>query len=198
MTENKTPIIYQKIGKIMKDLSPITKDKKNVQQGFMYRGIDDIYNSLHSIFAENGVFAVPEVLSKKKEERQTKSGGALFYVDLTIKYTFYAEDGSNISCIVEGEAMDSGDKATNKAMSIGYKYALMQILMIPTVEEKDPDGTTQEALTPKKTLPQLEVNTEAFSKVVEALKSGKFTIQDVKKKYELSTDMELHLTDIKL
>lgn len=36
--------------------------------------------------------------------------------------------------------MDSGDKATNKAMAIAFKYACFQIFCIPTEEMKDPDA----------------------------------------------------------
>ena len=36
--------------------------------------------------------------------------------------------------------MDSGDKATNKAMSIAYKYACFQVFCIPTEEMMDPDA----------------------------------------------------------
>jgi hypothetical protein len=68
----------------------------------------------------------------------------LIYSICTIKYTFYAEDGSSVSATVIGEGMDSGDKATNKAMSIAFKYACFQVFCIPTEEMKDPDADTPE------------------------------------------------------
>jgi hypothetical protein len=43
-----------------------------------------------------------------------------------------------------GEAMDSGDKATNKAMSAAYKYACMQAFSIPTEGDNDADAHTHE------------------------------------------------------
>ena len=45
--------------------------------------------------------------------------------------------------------MDSADKGMNKAMSIALKYALMQMLLIPTKEEKDPDADTPPETRPK-------------------------------------------------
>ena len=36
--------------------------------------------------------------------------------------------------------MDSGDKASNKALSIGLKYAMLQVFCIPTEDDKDPDA----------------------------------------------------------
>lgn len=141
-TESK-PLIFEAITAAMNDIEAIGKNKQNAIQRFYFRGIDDVYNSLHPIFAKNKIFTVPEVLDDKQEIRKTRDGGGtLTYRILKIKYTCYAEDGSNISGIVIGEAMDSGDKSSNKAMSIGHKYFLMQLFAIPTEEIDDPDKDT--------------------------------------------------------
>jgi hypothetical protein len=66
----------------------------------------------------------------------------MFYTRLKIKFTFYADDGSNVESVVIGEAMDTGDKASNKALSIGLKYALLQVFCIPTEDDKDPDAVS--------------------------------------------------------
>ena len=108
-------------------------------------------NTLHPLFAKHKVFAVPEVLEVLlRDERTTNKGNKVLYQVLKVKYTFYAEDGTNIAAIVVGEAMDSGDKVSNKCMSVAYKYACFQILSIPTEETtQDPDDTN-ESLPPKK------------------------------------------------
>lgn len=134
--------IYESITKIMEEVPAIGKDKVNKQQGFKFRGIDDVMNALQPLLAKNKVFIVPEILEQKREERTTSKGGNLIYSICKIKYKFYAEDGSNIEAITIGEGMDSGDKATNKAMAIAMKYALFQVFCIPTEEMKDPDGET--------------------------------------------------------
>ena len=51
--------------------------------------------------------------------------------------------------------MDSGDKASNKAMAIALKYAFFQVFCIPTEEMKDPDAETPEASSPKKQTPAI-------------------------------------------
>jgi len=140
------PLIYQQIIEVMRLVGAIGKDQKNHQQRFSFRGIDDIYNALHGHLSDAGVFTVPEVLEERSEERQTKSGTNLIYRVLKIKFTFYAEDGSNVSATVIGEGMDSGDKASNKAMSIAHKYAFLQVFCIPTEEPKDPDFDTHSVL----------------------------------------------------
>ena len=88
------------------------------------------------------------MIDQKREERQTNRGGNLIYSVCTVRYTFYAKDGSSVQCVVVGEGMDSGDKATNKAMSIAFKYACFQVFCIPTEEMKDPD-TQGHQVTPK-------------------------------------------------
>lgn len=137
--------IYQSITKILEEVPAIGKNKKNTTQGFMFRGIDDVMNTFQPLLAKHKVFMVPQILEQTREERQTSKGGTLIYSICKIKYIFYAEDGSSIEAIVVGEGMDSGDKATNKAMAIAMKYAMFQVFCIPTEEMRDPDGETPPA-----------------------------------------------------
>ena len=140
--------IYQAITDIMSEGYAITKDKRNQKQGYVYRGIDDVMNTFQPLLAKHHVFVVPEVLERERQERATykdgKQSGTLLYSILTMRYTFYAEDGSSVSAVVIGEGMDSGDKASNKAMSVAMKYAMFQVFCIPTEEMRDPDAETPE------------------------------------------------------
>lgn len=139
-----TAMIYKSIIKVMSEINAIGKDRKNQAQGFQYRGIDDIMNELHGTLAKCGVFVVPNVLEETRTTGKTSRGGDMFYTRLKIRFTFYAEDGSNVQSVVIGEAMDTGDKASNKALSVGLKYALLQVFCIPTEDEKDPDAQSPE------------------------------------------------------
>lgn len=134
--------IYESIAAIMQEIPAIGKGKKNKDQGFMYRGIDDVMNALQPLLSKHKVFLVPEVLEQTREERAARSGTKLLFSILRIKYTFYAEDGSSVSTVVIGEGMDTADKASNKAMAVGMKYALFQVFCIPTEEMVDPDSET--------------------------------------------------------
>ena len=134
--------IYQSIAAIMADCPAISKSQKNQQQGFMYRGIDVVMNVLQPLMIKHKVFAVPEVLECSRTERVTGKGGTLIFTALKVKYTFFAEDGSSVSAVVQGEGMDSGDKSSNKAMSVAFKYACFQVFCIPTEEMSDPDAET--------------------------------------------------------
>lgn len=148
--------IYQAITDIMSEGYAITKDKRNAQQGFQYRGIDDVLNTFQPLLAKHHVFVVPEVLDQQRQERTTGKGGSLLYSLLRMRYTFYAEDGSSVSAVVVGEGMDSGDKASNKAMSVAMKYAMFQVFCIPTEEMQDPDAETPEPSKPKAEQPSPE------------------------------------------
>jgi hypothetical protein len=137
--------IHETIAEIMQDIPAISKDKKNTQgQGYNYRGIDDVMNALQPLLAKHKLFVVPEVLEQQREERQNSKGNNLIYSIVRVKYTFYAVDGSNVSAVVIGEAFDSGDKATNKAMSAAFKYAMFQTFCIPTEEMIDSETETHE------------------------------------------------------
>lgn len=140
MAEKKN--IFETINAVMEEIGAVGKNSRNEKQNYMYRGVDDVMNALNPAFIKHKLFMVPEVVSQKREERQTANGKNTIYSVLSVKYTFYAEDGSSIYTIVPGEGMDSGDKASNKAMSSAFKYACFQVFCIPTEEMQDPDAET--------------------------------------------------------
>ena len=139
-------LIYQRIPAIMEDIDAIKKGRSNSQQNYKFRGIDDVYNELHNLLAKHKVFTMPEVLEERSEERSSRSGGALIYRILKMRYSFFTEDGSCVQAVVIGEGMDSGDKASNKAMAVAHKYALLQVFTIPTEESKDPENESPAVL----------------------------------------------------
>lgn len=161
MEEKKKMSIYETIPAVMAEIGAIGKDSWNKQgQGFAYRGIDAVMNALNPAMTKYKMFVIPKTLDQRREERQTSKGGTLIYSICTVEYTFYAEDGSSVSATVIGEGMDSGDKATNKAMSAAFKYACFQTFCIPTEEMKDPDAETPPPSKPAKpTLEAKYVNT---------------------------------------
>lgn len=137
-------LIYVKIANILKETKAITKSEKNQQQGFKFRGIDNVMNELHELFSRNEVFILQEVKEFTTENRPTKSGGTNTFTRATITFRYMTTDGSFVETTNVGEAMDSGDKGMNKAMSIALKYSLLQMFLIPTEEQKDPDAVTPE------------------------------------------------------
>lgn len=134
------PLIYGKLADILAQVTPISKGRRNQEQGYAYRGIDDIYNELHDLFAQARVFVTCSVEHLERFTRTTAKGSILNVTVGRYLVRFTAEDGSAVELLVAGEAQDSGDKATNKAASAALKYALMQTLLIPTADVKDSEA----------------------------------------------------------
>ncbi|ELY2498513.1 ERF family protein [Cronobacter muytjensii] len=134
MTEK---LVYQAISAVAKEMAAtgISKDRTNTQQNFKFRGIDQVYNALAPALVNHGLLILPRITERTVTERTTPKGTVLFYVVVKAEFDFVStKDGSVHTVVTYGEAMDSGDKATNKAMSIAYKYAAFQAFCIPTEE----------------------------------------------------------------
>ncbi|MFN5329252.1 MAG: ERF family protein [Planctomycetota bacterium] len=153
-TEKKN--VYQLISLVAGELANtgISKNQRNNQgTGYNFRGIDDVYNAIGPLLAKNGLSILPRTLSRDCVERVSGQGKALFYVTVDMEFDFVsAHDGSKHTVKMYGEAMDSGDKATNKAMSAAYKYAMFQAFCIPTEGDNDADSQTH-TVASKQTVP---------------------------------------------
>jgi hypothetical protein len=187
------PNIYAAITACMAEIDPISKAKHNQQQNFNYRGIDDVMNALQPIMVKNKIFAVPQVLEEKREERTTKNGGNLNYSILKVKYSFYADDGSSIDAIVIGEGMDSADKSSNKAMAAAFKYACFQTFCIPTEEtHPDPDNDTPPPNAPEKVG---ETKLKVLNELIEKLGwSAERVLKNLNGNYHVQNLNELSVT----
>jgi hypothetical protein len=143
--------VYQLISAVAGDLAQagIGKNQRNSQgTGYNFRGIDDVYNAIGPLLAKHGLSILPRTLARECVERVSGQGKALFYVTVDMEFDFVsAHDASKHTVKMYGEAMDSGDKATNKAMSAAYKYAMFQAFCIPTEGDNDADSQTHQVAT---------------------------------------------------
>lgn len=139
MQEEKPKAIFAAILSVMHDVEGIGKNQKNQAQGYNFRGVEAAYNALNPCMAKHGVFTTSEILSRESDSMQTKSGGTMYRETIHARYHFWAADGSSVSADAIGQAMDSGDKAANKAMSFAHKYALMQTFLVPFMRPDDGD-----------------------------------------------------------
>lgn len=152
--EAKPQNVYQAIAKVQAALAKegISKDRISGAEGgnspkFKFRGIDDVYNTISGLLAENGLCILPRLITRETSERKKPDGKMLYFVAVEVEYDLVSShDGSKHTIKVPGEAMDSGDKATNKAMSAAYKYACLQTFCIPTEGDNDADATTHEVI----------------------------------------------------
>lgn len=141
--------VYQLIAQVSAEVSKhgIAKDRNNQAQGYKFRGIDDVYNALSPIMSGAGLVILPRITSREVSERKNAKGSVLFYVTVEAEFDFVSShDGSKHTVKTYGEAMDSGDKATNKAMSAAYKYAALQTFCIPTEGDNDAEDYSHQVV----------------------------------------------------
>lgn len=146
-TEDQKVGVYQAIAAVQRDLAKegIAKSQVNQMQRYRFRGIDDVYNTLAPLLAKHGLCILPRITDHQVIERESKKGEPLYYVTVSADFDFVASsDGSKHTVSTYGEAMDTSDKATNKAMSAAYKYAAFMAFAIPTEGDNDSETMTHE------------------------------------------------------
>lgn len=143
---SQAPHVYAAINAVQSEMAVTGIGKNNATTGgakFKFRGIDDVYNALSPIIAKHSLIIAPRYSDRALVERKSSNGNSLFYITVTGHFDFISMiDGSKHTVTTFGEAMDSGDKGTNKAMAIAHKYALLQVFAIPTEGDNDPDNYT--------------------------------------------------------
>ena len=147
------PAVYAAINKVLGELSKIgiSKGRKNATQGYAFRGIDDVYSALSPLLASAGLNIIPRLLTRECAERATRNGGTMFYTTVYAEFDLVAvADGSRHVAATFGEAADSGDKSTNKAMSAAYKYMAFMVFGIPTEGDNDADAASPEFAEPQR------------------------------------------------
>lgn len=138
------------LAQVAHDLGPIGKTEKNVQQGFSYRGIEQILSKAGPLMSAAGLVWLPEVVERHVETILVgKYEKPWRLVSLRVRYTIVGPMGDTLTTTTVGEGFDPGDKASNKAMTGAYKYALLQVLNIADGHE-DSDRDPQADPTPRR------------------------------------------------
>lgn len=136
--------VQERIIEVMKEVGAVGKTERNTHQNFNFRGIDAVINAVSPALQKHGVIVMPTVL---ESDYSTVEIGAkrtpMGHARVRVMYTFIGLEGDTVTATVVAESMDSGDKATAKAMSVAMRTALLQSLALPT-SEADPDASTYE------------------------------------------------------
>lgn len=136
--------VYEALADVMRDVGHVSKGERNTQQGFNFRGIDAVVNAVGPALRKHGVIVVPKLRTIDRSTVEIGKNRTLMgYVIVTVRYTFYGPEGDSVVTETPGEAMDSGDKAVSKAMSVAFRTALLQALALPT-DEPDADAEVYE------------------------------------------------------
>jgi hypothetical protein len=135
------------LAEVMRRVEPIAKGRTS-DQGYKFRGIDDVFASLHNLFAEVGLVVLPRPVERIGEVRLVgaKQDRSQYVTHLLVEFRFLASDGTSETCSAWGEGSDMGDKATQKAHSQAMKSALLETFLIPTEDSArdEPDATNPE------------------------------------------------------
>lgn len=171
--------IHKAMQAVMHDVcvTGIGKDGHNKDQNFRFRGIEQAMNALAPLLVKHGIVCVPRHGKPERFDRITKSGGTLSFVTSQSEFDLVSvEDGSLVTIVTNGEGMDSSDKATNKAMSSAFKYALFQAFVVPTMSvdvDFDDGGLSEveQAAERQKWIDSLETRLKCSTANIETLRS---------------------------
>lgn len=124
--------------------SGIGKTRRNKEQNFDFRGIDDALRAFAPLFTTHGVLCAPKFHDIVTTQRPTKSGGATYNVQVqgTFTFTCVEDNSSYVVGPVYGEANDGQDKAISKAESVAFRQMLFIAFAVPhePVIGGDPDS----------------------------------------------------------
>lgn len=171
--------VYGAIARVSSELAKIgiEKGRKNLKQDYVYRSIDDVLNVLGPTMAKHGLVVVPSYTDRIQTERIGASGRPMIFTTLVATFCLVCvEDASR--CYAGpfyGEAMDSADKSTNKAMSAAYKYFALLTFAIPVDGTQDADAGGEEvaAISNEEVSSLIElINAASSSEAIKAIKDG--------------------------
>lgn len=137
--------IHVLLGRILQEMPAVGKNQRNEQQGFNFRGVDDVMDVLNPLLGKYCVVPVPHVIDRIAEARSTRNGGTLWTVHLHVAFRLYGPAGDFVEGSAWGEGTDSGDKATSKAHTMAFKYFLFELFAISNREHQLADNDAHTA-----------------------------------------------------
>lgn len=145
----KMSLITSEIGVVEKNLEVPTSGKKS------YKAVSerDVLDAVKPIEAKYRVYSYPvsrkvidhDVLVKESEYNGQVTRTNTLYMRVETVYRFVNLDNpvEYIDTTVYGDGLDTGDKATGKAMTYADKYALMKAYKLSTGDDPDKDASPE-------------------------------------------------------
>lgn len=173
--------VHEAFAAVMADVRAIEKSERNQQQGFTFRGIDNVMQVVGPALRTHSVFIIPTAEDMTSESYQTKSGTQMQNVTVKMRFTVFGPDGDSFEGISYGQSADAGDKAVTKAQSVAYRTFLLQALTVPT-GDPDPDASIHERAVPAVD-PELEAADEARRRLLHRTAEFGWTEEKLVKRY---------------
>lgn len=147
MNMDRVPNVAVAMSEAMHHVRAVAKGGFNAHQKFKFRGIDDVMNAVGPALRKAHVVIVPSrIISHDMQTAATSGGKSTNAVRVHVEYTIYGPAGDSIKMEAVGEAQDTADKGTAKAMSVAYRTLLLQAFTLPT-DDPDPDSENAEPYT---------------------------------------------------
>ena len=165
----KMQLITNEIGVVEKGLQVRVTDRSS------YKAVSerDVLDAVKPIEKKYRVFSLPisrrivaqDVLEKVTEYNGKTSKTYTMYMRIETTYRFYNIDKPDeyIDTITYADGLDTGDKASGKAMTYADKYALMKAYKISTGDDPDKEASAEQGYTSVKATPK---QIEAVKKLV--------------------------------
>jgi hypothetical protein len=142
------------------------KNQENKNQGFKFRGIDDLYGILQPALAHAKLVMAPDLGHYDRKEYTKADGKLQFYTMVTVQYRFTSLiDGSEAMFGYAGEAADTGDKSLSKALTMAFKSFCFHVFQIPLNGNDDNDKHVAEEVEGPKLDPELKSALEDVANV---------------------------------
>lgn len=139
------PTVFEAWAEVMAEVQSVSKDSRNTQQNFNFRGIDAVVNAVGPALRKHKVMVIPQEITHLSYRDVVVGQKQTPMRECTIQTRWQAigPAGDSFTFETAGEALDSGDKGTAKAQSVAQRVSLLQALCIPT-DDPDPDSQSYE------------------------------------------------------
>lgn len=148
--------IYQKMSAITNELGVVAKNLNvDMGKGKSYKAVQekDVLDAVKPIEEKYGIYSYPKerkIIESGILEKETSYGTSKnMYLRIETTYEFVNIDKPEevITMTSYADGIDSGDKATGKAMTYSDKYSLLKAYKIATGDDPDKDASPEKGYT---------------------------------------------------
>lgn len=194
--------IYDAMICVMKEVKNIEKSMTIGTGNNSYKGISDkdVKQKIGEAMAKNNLVCFPiKIEPTTKIERweemdsysKTMKTKQSVFTEVLVTYKIYHSlTEQSIEIQGFGYGIDAQDKGAGKATTYALKNALLYTFLVPTGTIEDTDKTHSDDIKVIPVKEILQVGSSNFVRCVDALKEGKGTIEQIKAKYNVSSEIE--------
>ncbi len=148
--------IYQKMSAITNELGVVAKNLNvDMGKGKSYKAVQekDVLDAVKPIEEKYGIYSYPKerkIIESGILEKETSYGTSKnMYLRIETTYEFVNIDKpeETITMTSYADGIDSGDKATGKAMTYSDKYSLLKAYKIATGDDPDKEASPEKGYT---------------------------------------------------